>query len=88
MPPVQPPLGMRPGPPGVIGHQPPVAPAQPPPPSEEPPSKKQKTEDNLIPEDVFLQKNKVLLLLSCLYLNFYIEILTFFKNIERAPEEF
>ncbi|XP_025079375.1 splicing factor 3A subunit 1-like [Pomacea canaliculata] len=58
MPPVQPPLGMRPGPPGVIGHQPPVAPAQPPPPSEEPPSKKQKTEDNLIPEDVFLQKNK------------------------------
>ncbi|KAK7454123.1 hypothetical protein BaRGS_00039595 [Batillaria attramentaria] len=52
MPPMQP-MGMRPGP----GMQPPQ-PAQPPPPSDEPPSKKQKTEDNLIPEDVFLQKNK------------------------------
>lgn len=28
-------------------------------PTEEPPSKKQKTEENLIPEDVFLQTHKV-----------------------------
>jgi hypothetical protein len=28
---------------------------------EEPPSKKQKTEDNLIPEEIFLSKNKVTL---------------------------
>lgn len=52
MPPMQA-MGMRPGPP-----QPPQQQVQPPPPSDEPPSKKQKTEDNLIPEDVFLQKNK------------------------------
>ena len=55
---MQPPMGMGPGPGGMGGppmaHHPGPGPSQ-----DEPPSKKQKTEDNLIPEDVFLQKNKV-----------------------------
>lgn len=59
MPPMQPPMLRPPG--GMVPQPPPASgPSRPPPPPmEEPPSKKQKTEENLIPEDVFLQKNKV-----------------------------
>ncbi|XP_067668846.1 splicing factor 3A subunit 1-like [Haliotis asinina] len=64
---MRPPMGMHPGPPqGYPGPPgppgPPHRPGPPPPPSgpveDEPPSKKQKTEDNLMPEEEFLKKNK------------------------------
>lgn len=58
-------MGMRPGPPmrpmqpHMMGPGHMNAPPAPPPMDmDEPPNKKQKTEDNLIPEDVFLSKNK------------------------------
>lgn len=65
---MRPPMGMHPGPPqGYPGPPgppgPPHRPGPPPPPSgpmdDEPPSKKQKSEDNLMPEEEFLKKNKV-----------------------------
>lgn len=43
---------------GQMGSMPPLPPERPPPVEEEPPSKKSKTEEALIPEAEFLQKNK------------------------------
>ena len=62
--------GMPPGPPGLMAVPsgfPMMAPVPAPPPREakhaedEPPNKKQKTEDQLIPEDEFLRRFKVML---------------------------
>ena len=50
------PMGMQPNPP-MMGQQPNIP--QPPPNSDEPPSKKAKTEESLIPEEVFLKTHKV-----------------------------
>ena len=65
--PMPPMMGGPPGPPGMGGppvmggpqRGPPDQDDRPGPSADEPPNKKQKTEDNLIPEDVFLSKNKV-----------------------------
>jgi len=54
-PPMMAPMGMQPNPP-MMGQQPNIP--QPPPNSDEPPSKKAKTEESLIPEEVFLKTHK------------------------------
>lgn len=67
-----------PAPPGGFapmmgGPRPPMPQKQPPPPmDDEPPNKKQKTEDQLIDENVFLQRNKV-----C----FELQIISIFSNL-------